>query len=134
MQIGIFTKFQPKDMATVNNKTKKRLIVKQGNENIILPVTDIALLYVESRTVLVIDQFSKKYLFQKSLSEVEKDLDEKIFFRANRQVIVNIHFIKGFIVAECNKLNVLLTVPCAVPSIIISQETAPFFKKWVCES
>ena len=83
-------------MATVNNKTKKRLIVKQGNENIILPVTDIALLYSESRTVFVIDQFSKKYLLQKSLSEVGKDLDEKIFFRANRQVIINIHFLNKF--------------------------------------
>ncbi|MEO6844072.1 MAG: LytTR family DNA-binding domain-containing protein [Ginsengibacter sp.] len=121
-------------MATVNDKKKKRLIVKHGNENIILSVMDIALLYVDSKTVFVIDQFSKKYLFQKSLSEVEKDLDEKIFFRANRQMIVNIHYIKGFIVAECNKLNVLLSVPCVVPQIIISQETAPFFKKWVCES
>ena len=121
-------------MSTVNNKIKKRLIVKQGNENIILSVMDIVLLYVDCGTVFVIDQFSKKYSFQKHLSEVEKDLDEKIFFRANRQIIVNIHFIKGFIVAECNKLKVLLTTPCTVPSIIISQETAPFFKKWISES
>lgn len=121
-------------MAAANDKKIKRLIVKHGNENIILSVIDIALLYVESRTVFVIDQFSRKYSFQKSLSEVEKDLDEKTFFRANRQVIVNIHFIKGFTISECNKLKVLLTLPCAVPPIIISQETAPVFKKWVCES
>ena len=121
-------------MAATIRKKKSRLIVKSGNENIILPVTDIALLYLEDRTVYVIDQFSKQYFFQKNLSELEDDLDKNIFFRANRQVIVNIHFIKGYIVTECNKLRVALTLPCPAPAIIISQETAPFFKKWICES
>ncbi len=127
-------KYQPKDMATIIRKKKSRLIVKSGNENIILSVMDIALLYLEDRTVYVIDQFSKQYFFQKNLSELENDLDKKIFFRANRQVIVNIRFIKGFMVTECNKLQVALTLPCPAPAIIISQETAPFFKKWICES
>ena len=121
-------------MATVTRKNKTRLIVKSGNENIILSTMDTALLYLEDKTVFVIDQFSKKYFFQKSLSGLETDLDNKIFFRANRQVIVNIHFIKGFIVTKCNKLKVAFTLPCATPSIIISQETAPLFRKWVCES
>lgn len=121
-------------MATVTRKIKTRLIVKSGNENIIVSVMDIALLYIEDRTVVVIDQFSKKYFFQKNLSELENDLDKRTFFRANRQVIINIHFIKGFIVTECNKLKVAMTLPCPYPAIIISQETAPLFKKWICES
>lgn len=121
-------------MATLTRKKKTRLIVKSGNENIILSVMDIALLYLEGRTVYVIDQFSKQYFFQKNLSELEDDLDKKIFFRANRQVIINIHFIKGFLVTECNKLKVVLTLACPAPAIIVSQENAPLFKKWICES
>lgn len=115
-------------------KKRTRLIVKKDNENIVLPLMDIVLLYIENRIVFVTDKFSRKYYFSTSLSEVEKDLDETIFFRANRQVIVNINYIKGFTTFECNKIKVALILPCVEPEIIISQETAPLFKKWLCES
>ena len=124
----------PKEMSTVNMKKRTRLIVKNDNENVVLLLMDIALLYVENRIVFVTDKFSRKYYFNTSLSEVEKDLDETIFFRANRQVIVNINFIKGFTTLECKKIKVILTLPCVEPAVIISQETAPLFKKWLCES
>ncbi|MEO8854712.1 MAG: LytTR family DNA-binding domain-containing protein [Ginsengibacter sp.] len=113
---------------------KSRLILKKDGENIVLPVIDMALLYVDNRNVYVIDKFSKKYFFHKNLSEVEESLDKTIFFRANRQTIVNINFIKGFSVAEFNKLKIHLTLQIVEPVIIISQETAPFFKNWLCEN
>ncbi|HEY5465249.1 MAG TPA: LytTR family DNA-binding domain-containing protein [Hanamia sp.] len=121
-------------MISENAKKKTRLIVKNDKENIVLSLIDIALLYIEEGMVLVTDRFSRKYYFNASLSEVEKDLDESVFFRANRQVIVNINFIKGFTVLECNKIKVALTLTCNEPPIIISQQTAPLFKKWLCES
>jgi two-component system LytT family response regulator len=117
-----------------NKKKKTRLIVKHGQENIILPVISVALLYIDERSVFVIDQFSKKYSFNKKLTEIEEELDKNIFFRANRQMIINIHFIKGFTVCECNKLKVNLTLNLTEPVIVISQETAPLFKAWICES
>ena len=121
-------------MEIVNIKKKSRLIVKKDGENIVLSVIDIALLYVDERTVFVIDKSSKKYFFHKNLSVVEEYLDETIFFRANRQIIVNINFIKGFSVTEFNKLKVHLTLQVIEPVIIISQETAPFFKNWLCDN
>ncbi len=121
-------------METENVKKKSRLIVKKDSECIVLSFTDVALLYVDNRTVYVIDKFSKKYFFHKNLSEVEEFLDESVFFRANRQTIININFIKGFTALECNKIRVALTLACNEPAIIISQQTVPLFKKWLCES
>lgn len=121
-------------MESVKKKTKNRLIVKSGMENIALCVMDIALIYTKERTVCIMDKFSHEYFFHKSLSEVQKELDETIFFRANRQQILNINFIKGFRAYENVKLMVDLTLPDIDPTIIISQETAPIFKKWLCES
>ena len=115
-------------------KKKSRLIVKKDGENIVLPVIDMALLYVDNRTVNVIDKYSKKYLFHKNLSEVEESLDKTIFFRINRQTIVNINFIKGYSVTEFNKLKVHLTLQIIEPVIIVSQETTPFFKDWLSEN
>lgn len=119
----------------INQKKKKtRFIVKNGHENIILCVAEVALLYVEKRIVYVISHDSKKYHFHKSLSEIEEELDSAIFFRANRRIIININFIKAFTVCKCNKLKIEMNVQAPETDIIISQETAPFFKTWLCES
>lgn len=116
------------------NKRKTRLIVKNSHENIILIISDIALFYIEERSVFVIDRNGKKFCFQKSLSEIEEELDPELFFRANRRMIVNINYIKSFSEYDRNKIKVDLTVSHPVSPIIISQETAPCFKTWLCES
>lgn len=115
-------------------KRKTRLIVKNSHENIILFISDIALFFIEERTVIVIDRNGTKFCFQKSLSEIEDELDPEIFFRVNRRMILNINYIKSFSEYDRNKIKVDLTVNHPNTPIIISQETAPCFKTWLCES
>jgi DNA-binding LytR/AlgR family response regulator len=115
----------------IGNHKKKRLMVKKGLENISLLLDDVVLFYTENKIVYVIDRFGKKYLSDKNLGELEEFLDENIFFRVNRQYILNINFIKGFKAFEKVKLQVDLTMPELNHSIIISQETAPQFRDWM---
>lgn len=115
-------------------KMKTRLIVKNGHENIVLCLADIAMLYIKERTVYVVSHDSKEYQLQKSLTGIEQELDSTMFFRANRRTIVNINFIKAFTVCECNKLKVDMNIHVPCTEIIVSQETAPHFKAWLCES
>ena len=65
---------------------------------------------------------------------VEEELDENTFFRANRQYIININYIKGFKPFEKVKLAVDLNIPEINHSITISQETAPAFRKWMFDA
>ena len=74
---------------------------------------------------------NKKYFADQNLGEMEKELDETIFFRANRQYIININFVQGFKIFEKVKLIVELTLPDLNHRIIISQEVAPQFKEWL---
>ncbi|HEX5653482.1 MAG TPA: LytTR family DNA-binding domain-containing protein [Chitinophagaceae bacterium] len=115
----------------IGNHKKRRLMVKKGMENISLRLEDIALFYTENKIVYVIDRSGKKYLADKNLGELEQSLDENIFFRANRQYIININFIKGFKSYEKVKLQVDLTLPELNHCIIVSQETAPQFRDWM---
>jgi len=115
-------------------KRKTRLIVKKGIENIALKLDDVALIYTESKVVFVIANNEKKYIYDKNLSEPEQELDKSIFFRANRQCIVNINYIRGFKAFEKVKLQVDLTFSIIPNKIIVSQETAPQFKKWIHEA
>jgi len=117
-------------------RKRTRIVVKKGQEHIALPLEDIALFYTENKIVYVLDHSGKKYLVDKNLSELEHELDDTAFFRANRQYIINVKYVKGFKAYEKVKLMVDMSLPelqdrC---NIIISQETAPDFRKWIYEA
>lgn len=124
-------------MPTTNDtsckKKKTRLIVKNGCENIAVNIADIALFDTRDKCIYVIDKYSKEHRINKSLSEIQEIVDETIFFRANRQQIVNINFIRSFRPFEKVKLSVELNLYNVKPVIVISQETAPLFRKWITE-
>jgi len=113
---------------------KTRLVVKRGIESIALPFEDIVLFFTENKVVYVIDKNGKKYLSDKNLCDLEMELDKNKFFRANRQYIVNINYIRSFKPYEKVKLQIDLSTSDINHAIIVSQETAPAFRKWVYEA
>lgn len=118
-------------LSSFHTKKKVRLLVKKGVEYITLLCEDIVLFYTENKLVYVIDKMGKKYLCDKNLSELESELDTQIFFRVNRQYIININYIRSFKSYERVKLQIEL-IPSDLPHVVIvSQETAPLFRKWV---
>ena len=117
-----------------NPQKKTRLLVKKGLENISLLLDDVVLFFTENKIVYVIDKTGRKYLTDKNLSDLEADLDNKTFFRVNRQYIINIHYIRSFKAYERVKLQIELTVTDLNYFIVVSQETAPLFRKWISES
>lgn len=121
-------------LPTIPVYKKSRLIVQKGIENIALKVEDIAFVYTENKMFYVIDSSGKKYLCNQNLSELEEQLDERLFFRANRQHIININYIRGFKSVKRVKLQVELRLLASTHSVIVSQETAPLFKKWIYEA
>jgi DNA-binding LytR/AlgR family response regulator len=117
-----------------NQQKKTRILVKKGLENISLLLDDIVLFFTENKIVYVIDKSGRKYLIDKNLADLETELDSKTFFRINRQYIVNINFIRSFKAYERVKLQIELTLSDINYFIVVSQETAPFFRKWISES
>jgi len=118
----------------MNLKKRTRLIVKKGIENISLKLEDIVLFFTENKVAYVIDKNKKKYISYKNLTELESELDTSEFFRANRKYIININYVKGYKTFEKVKLLVELTVPDIEHPVIISQETAADFRKWMSEA
>ena len=117
----------------ISNKTSKknRIIVKKGQENLILKIEDVLFFYTDNGVVYLLDKCAFKYMYDSNLTALESYLDNEIFFRANRKYLININYIKSYKVFEKVKLIVELTVPGIDHRIIISQENAPFFKKWI---
>lgn len=112
---------------------KTKLVVKKGIENVVLKLEDIVMIYTENKVSYVIDNKGIKYISNKNLGELERELDNSLFFRISRQYILNINYIKSFKSFEKVKLKVDISIPVVKQPIIISQETARAFRKWVQE-
>lgn len=114
-------------------KHKTRLLVRKGIENISIRINDIVIIYTENKLVYIVDRDGKKYIADKHLGELEQELDPHTFFRVNRQYIINIGFVKSYKAYEKVKLQIDLTMPDLHHQIIVSQEMAPCFRKWISE-
>src|SRR6185312_3646641 len=115
----------------LNEKKKRRMIVRKGNENILMKPEDIAFFSSENKTVYAFDTAGKKYVADKNLCELEQQLDPDVFFRINRQHIVNVNFVKSYRSFEKVKLQVELKTPVICNQMIVSKETAPSFRRWI---
>ena len=125
---------QKDNFLKLKKKSKTRLLVKRGVAYISLLLKDIALIYTKDKLVYIMDRDSKKYSIDKSLTELEEELDPFIFFRANRQYIINLNFIRSFKAHQKVKLLVDMDVPELEEPVVISQQVAPAFKKWMNEA
>ena len=113
--------------------TRKRIMVKKGMMNMSLKLEDVVLFYTENKIVYTIDKEGKKYVCEQNLSLLEEELGNTGFFRANRQFLINAEYIKGYKSYDKVKLMVDLAVPVTDQGIIVSQETAPYFRRWMNE-
>jgi DNA-binding LytR/AlgR family response regulator len=115
------------------NKKKSRIIVRKGLEFQTIKIEDIAYFFTEHKIVFLVDKNNKKFLSENNtLSELEEELDGNLFFRANRKYIVNANYINRFKPVDKSKINVELSVPVN-EEIIVSQENAASFRKWINE-
>jgi DNA-binding LytR/AlgR family response regulator len=121
------------EVITAMKRKKTRLIVRKGTENVVLRVEDIAFIYRDNTIIVAVDKEEKKYLCDKNLSALEGELDPSVFFRANRKYLLNIHYIRSYKSFEKVKLEVFLSISNGNHNIIVSQETAPLFRKWMYE-
>lgn len=119
--------------ATENKKNRSRVLVKKGMETIAIKMDEVAVFYTENKIVFVLTKKGQKYLYDKNLAGLEEELDPMKFFRINRQYVVHVDSIKSFRPYDRVKLELKLHLE-NFPPLIISQQTAPLFKKWIYEA
>jgi DNA-binding LytR/AlgR family response regulator len=128
-----FLNRQDNFISKFNDKTRKtRIIAKKGIEYLSVPLEDVAYFFTEHKVTFLVTKQEKKFMLDQNLKELEEGLDEKRFYRANRKYLVNVDCIKSYKSLDKVKLNLELTVPVS-EDIVISQENAPTFKKWLSE-
>jgi DNA-binding LytR/AlgR family response regulator len=118
------------DKSVQKLKYKESFIVSHRKQWVPIPTREIASFYRDSLNFIYTFRGDKYILDFVSLEDVEELLDPYVFYRSNRQSIININAIQSVKPHENQKLTVTLKQPLKL-EIDISREKAPSFKKWL---
>ena len=113
-------------------KYRTRFLVKQANRLVPISTEEISYFYTEDKVVFIKTKTNDRYMIDFTLDDLEKILEPKKFFRANRQFILNNFSIQEIHSWFNGKLKVGVH-PKAEEEVIISREKAGDFKAWMNE-
>ena len=122
--------FQELQLPGRSSSFRKRFLVKKGIDLVIIRTDEIAYCYAAHKLSFIVDHKSQQFILDKSLTDLEKELDPALFFRINRKYLLNIHHISRVKTHSKSKLLVELN-PAPREEIIVSQENTASFKKWM---
>jgi DNA-binding LytR/AlgR family response regulator len=105
--------------------------VRSGNQERLVLYEDISGFTVDESYILCFTVDGKKYVLDQSMDKLEKSLPAILFFRINRQFLLQRQVITGFERSANGRLNILLLPTCPFPSPInLSRTRAAAFKQW----
>jgi len=110
---------------------KERLLAKKGMEFHAVPIEEVAYIFSDHKVTFVRDHAGGQFILDKTLGELELELDRKKFFRVNRKYIAGVSAIERFR-PDNGRIRVYLK-PNVKEDVFVSKETAPEFRKWIGE-
>lgn len=112
-------------------KTRSMIIGKRGASFCLLKVESVAYFFVQYRVIFAVDIQNDKFRIDApNLSSLIDILDDKLFFKANRQYIVNCKCIHRYKKYDRVKTLIEMTIP-SPSEIVVGQKTSILFKKWI---
>ena len=117
---------------TEKPKYQSRILVTVKDKIIPLAVNDIACIYSTDRKTEIITTVEETYAYNKPLDSIIRNLDPTVFFRANKQFIINRNQIAEITVWFDSRLRLRLTAETP-EEIYIAKNRASEFKSWLTE-
>ncbi|WP_291529941.1 LytR/AlgR family response regulator transcription factor [Bacteroides sp. UBA939] len=113
-------------------RNKERFLIKIGEHYKSVPTSDISCFYSLERSVFLFTNTGKSYPVDYSLDRIEQLVDSKLFFRVNRNFIVNYYAIQDMIAYSSNRIKIILANWREKEEIIVSRErVSDFLKVWM---
>jgi DNA-binding LytR/AlgR family response regulator len=120
----------PTDPFTWSTEHVKRLLVPFRDKIIPIKTEEIAYFYNTNGKTCLITKEGQTYWLHKSLDTLMVRLDNRQFYRANRQFIVSREEIESFIVWGDNRLQLQVKHPTE-ELIFVAKNKAAEFKEWL---
>jgi two-component system response regulator LytT len=110
---------------------KTSFLIPFKNKMVPLPVNAIACIYVKQERSYIVTA-DDELLVNKTLEQLQMELDPALFYRVNRQYIVSFRYIKEIEQLSGRKIGIILSVAYDEP-IVVSKDAASGFKGWMEE-
>ncbi len=109
---------------------RTRFLISGGDKFFTLQVEDIAYFYSENKISFAVTKQNREHIIDLCLDKLKEQLDPDLFFRTNRQTIVNVNAIQRIEPWFQQKL-VVHTHPPFRNRIIVSREKVSELKRWL---
>lgn len=109
---------------------KTRFLVRQGEQLLPVPAADVAWFQSRHETVTLTTLGGQRYLVDYTLEQLEQRLDERQFFRLNRQFIAQLSAVQRLHPWFNGKLKLDLQ-PAPADEVVVSREKAAAVKSWL---
>jgi two-component system, LytTR family, response regulator LytT len=108
---------------------KTSFLIPFKNKMLPLPVNAIACIYVKQERSYMVTA-DDELLVNKTLDQLQMELDPSLFYRVNRQYIVSFRYIKEIEQLSGRKIGIVLSIPYE-EQIVVSKDAASGFKAWM---
>jgi len=119
-----------RQISLTEKQYKSRFLVKVGEKLISVVTEDIAYFYTKNGVVYLVTQRNNRYLMDQTLEEIAHDLDPKVFYRLNRQFLVQFKHVAAVSKFAKGKLLIELN-PAPGEQVVVSAEKASDFRSWL---
>jgi DNA-binding LytR/AlgR family response regulator len=109
---------------------RNRFLIQTNEDFLQLPVGEIAFFHSMHKITFAITFNQIKYPINISLGNLTEQLDPEMFFKVNRQLIININAIEKIQAYFQGKL-VIKSKPAHSEKIIVGKDKAASFKRWL---
>lgn len=112
-------------------KVKERFLIKTGEHYRSVPTSSVSCFFILERNTFLLTDKGKNYPVDYSLDKIEQMVDSGLFFRVNRNYIVNYNAIHDIVVYSSSRLKLILNNRKDEEDILVSRERVAEFKKWM---
>ena len=109
---------------------RKRFLIQSNESFFHLPIEEIALFYSMQGITFAVTFEKREYPINFSLENLKEQINPEVFFKVNRQIIINFESIKRVHSYFNGKLK-LETHPSHSEDIVIGKDKAAAFKRWL---
>lgn len=117
-------------LESVTKRYKKSFLIHYCGRLIPVEAAKISWFYTSNEIVYAQTTTGQKYTVEFTLEQLERDLDPELFFRANRQFIINRNTIDTVEYFFNGRLLIKI-YPLSQEQIIVSKAKAMVFRKWL---
>lgn len=116
--------------ATADNEYQKRFISKIGSQFKVVETANVMIFYTNLGLVYAKTFANEKYVLDETLEKITQKLDPNLFFRINRQMVININGIENMRSYTSNRFKITLKTSFE-ETVVVSKEKSTEFKNWL---